>query len=99
MNPPVIAIIAALARNRTIGAGNKMPWHLPEDLKRFRQLTTGRGSCEYPSWAPNGLHLVFSCNRGGTWQLTQIDRMGSKLRTIAVGPGNSVQGDWSQPVR
>lgn len=41
MNPPVIAIIAALARNRTIGAGNKMPWHLPEDLKRFRQLTTG----------------------------------------------------------
>lgn len=41
MNPPVIAIIAAVARNRTIGAGNKMPWHLPDDLKRFRQLTTG----------------------------------------------------------
>jgi dihydrofolate reductase len=41
MNPPVIALIAALARNRTIGAGNKMPWHLPEDLRRFKQLTTG----------------------------------------------------------
>ena len=66
---------------------------------QVRQLTTGRGSCEYPSWAPNGRHLLFSCNRGGTWQLTQIDRTGSKLRTIAVGPGNSVQADWSQAVR
>ncbi len=41
MTQPVIALIAAFARNRTIGLGNRMPWHLPEDLKRFRQLTTG----------------------------------------------------------
>lgn len=67
--------------------------------RQVRQLTTGRGSCEYPSWAPNGRHLVFSCNRSGTWQLAQTDRMGSKMRTIAVGPGNSVQADWSQAVR
>ncbi len=38
---PVIALIAALARNRAIGLDNRMPWHLPDDLKRFRQLTTG----------------------------------------------------------
>ncbi len=41
MNRPVIALIAALARNRAIGLNNRMPWHLPDDLKRFRQLTTG----------------------------------------------------------
>ena len=41
MNRPVIALIAALARNRTIGLDNRMPWHLPDDLKRFRQLTIG----------------------------------------------------------
>ena len=28
-------------RNRVIGAGNKMPWHLPDDLKRFRAITSG----------------------------------------------------------
>jgi len=28
-------------RNRVIGVGGKMPWHLPDDLKRFRRLTTG----------------------------------------------------------
>ena len=36
-----IAIIAAVARNGVIGHRNRMPWHLPEDLKRFRQLTLG----------------------------------------------------------
>jgi len=37
-----IAIIAAVARNGVIGHRNRMPWHLPEDLKRFRQLTLGQ---------------------------------------------------------
>lgn len=36
-----ISIIAAVARNGVIGRGNRLPWHLPEDLKRFRQLTWG----------------------------------------------------------
>ncbi|HTO47482.1 MAG TPA: dihydrofolate reductase [Burkholderiales bacterium] len=38
---PVVSLVAALARNRVIGAGNRLPWHLPEDLKRFKRLTTG----------------------------------------------------------
>jgi dihydrofolate reductase len=33
--------IAAMSENRVIGAGNKIPWHLPEDFKWFRKLTTG----------------------------------------------------------
>jgi len=39
--PARLAIIAAVARNGVIGAGNAMPWHLSADLKRFRALTTG----------------------------------------------------------
>jgi dihydrofolate reductase len=36
-----IAIIAAMSSNRTIGRQGAIPWHLPEDLRRFRELTSG----------------------------------------------------------
>jgi len=36
-----VALIAAIAANGVIGAGNRLPWRLSEDLKRFRSLTTG----------------------------------------------------------
>ncbi len=31
-----IALIAALARNRAIGVGGQLPWHLPDDLAHFK---------------------------------------------------------------
>jgi dihydrofolate reductase len=33
--------IAAMSLNRVIGAGNRIPWHLPEDFKWFKAMTTG----------------------------------------------------------
>ena len=33
--------IAAMSENRVIGEGNKIPWHLPEDFKWFKKMTTG----------------------------------------------------------
>jgi TolB protein len=62
--------------------------------RQIRQITQGRGSCEYPSWAPNGRHLAFSCRRGGRWEITIGDREGRSLQTLATGPGNNVQPDW-----
>lgn len=37
-----IAIIAAMAHDRVIGKDNQMPWHLPEDLRHFKQMTLGK---------------------------------------------------------
>jgi TolB protein len=62
--------------------------------RQVRQITQGRGSCEYPSWAPNGRHLVFSCQRGRRWELTIADREGRSFQVLATGPGNNVQPDW-----
>ena len=42
MNHPEITLIIARAANGVIGAKGKMPWHLPADLRRFKQLTMGR---------------------------------------------------------
>lgn len=36
-----LSLIVAFAKNRVIGINNTLPWHLPEDLKRFRALTMG----------------------------------------------------------
>ena len=38
----MISLVAALDRARGIGRGNAMPWHLPDDLKRFKELTLGK---------------------------------------------------------
>lgn len=37
-----ISLVAALDRNRAIGRGNAMPWHLPDDFKHFKALTLGK---------------------------------------------------------
>jgi dihydrofolate reductase len=36
-----LSTIVAIANKRVIGVNNTLPWHLPEDLKRFRALTMG----------------------------------------------------------
>jgi dihydrofolate reductase len=38
----VISLIVAVAANRVIGRDNKLPWRLPNDLRRFRALTMGK---------------------------------------------------------
>lgn len=41
MTPPHLSILVAMAKNRVIGKNNALPWQLPPDLKRFKQLTMG----------------------------------------------------------
>ncbi|UTH75025.1 dihydrofolate reductase [Chromobacterium sp. IIBBL 290-4] len=39
---PILTLVAAMAANRAIGLDNRMPWHLPEDLKHFKAVTLGK---------------------------------------------------------
>jgi dihydrofolate reductase len=41
MPKPVLTLIAAVAKNGVIGQDNRLPWHLPADLRHFKALTTG----------------------------------------------------------
>jgi dihydrofolate reductase len=38
---PRVYLVAAVAANGIIGAGGKLPWHIPEELKHFKKLTMG----------------------------------------------------------
>ena len=65
----MLSIIVAKAKNNIIGKENKMPWHLPEDLKHFKNLTTGHtiimGRKTFESLGkplPNRKHIIFSQN-------------------------------------
>ena len=65
----MLSIIVAKAKNNIIGKENKLIWHLPEDLKHFKDLTTGHtiimGRKTFESLGrvlPNRKHIVFSQN-------------------------------------
>jgi dihydrofolate reductase len=62
-----IAIIAAMSLNRVIGKNNQIPWHLSDDLKRVKALTTGNaiimGRKTYESIGkalPNRINIVLT---------------------------------------
>ena len=42
MNHPEIILVLARAANGVIGSDGGMPWHIPADLRRFKQITKGR---------------------------------------------------------
>lgn len=41
MKKPLIAAVAAIGKNRELGKNDKLLWHIPDDLKRFKRLTVG----------------------------------------------------------
>lgn len=61
----MIIMIAAAAENNALGKNNDLLWHLPDDFKRFKQLTTGhhiimgRKTFEsFPKPLPNRTHII-----------------------------------------
>jgi dihydrofolate reductase len=63
----MITIVVAMGKNREIGADNQLLWHLPKDLKHFKELTSGHpiimGRKTYESIGkplPNRTNIVIS---------------------------------------
>lgn len=63
----ILSLVAAMAKNRTIGNNNKLIWHLPEDLEFFKTTTKnkimimGRKTFDsLPKTLPNRFHIVIS---------------------------------------
>jgi dihydrofolate reductase len=63
----ILSLVAAMAKNRTIGNSNKLIWHLPEDLEFFKTTTKnkvmimGRKTFDsLPKVLPNRFHIVIS---------------------------------------
>jgi dihydrofolate reductase len=63
----MIIMIAAVAENNALGKNNELVWHLPNDFKRFKSLTTnhhiimGRKTFEsFPKPLPNRVHIVIT---------------------------------------
>lgn len=65
----MLSIIVAKAKNNTIGKNNKLLWHISDDLKRFKKITTGHtiimGRKTFESLEkvlPDRKHIIFSQN-------------------------------------
>ncbi len=65
-----VTIIAAIDENRVLGKDNQLIWHLPEDLKRFKRLTTGHAIImgrktfeSLPKALPNRHNIVVTRNQ------------------------------------
>lgn len=72
---PRLALIAAMARNRVIGRQNSLPWRLPTDMRRFRELTIGHpvlmGRKTFESLGrplPNRTNIVLTSDRAYSGQ-------------------------------
>jgi len=68
-----ITMIAAVGENHSLGKENDLLWHLPDDFKRFKQLTTGhtiimgRKTFEsFPKPLPNRTHIIISRDKNYT---------------------------------
>ncbi len=87
-----ISLIAALDRDFAIGKGNALPWHLPDDLKRFKALTLGKPVLMGRKTAqslgralPKRSNLVLT--RGGAVPFAGMQAVASLEAAIALAAG------------
>ncbi|CAN5177415.1 dihydrofolate reductase [soil metagenome] len=85
----IITLVVAHARNGVIGVDNRLPWHLPADLKHFKQVTLGKpvvmGRNTFDSIGrplPGRRNLVVT--RNAQWQHEGVEAVGSVEQALAL---------------
>lgn len=86
---PGLAVIAAVSKNGVIGSNGALPWHISEDLKHFKTLTTGHavimGRKTYESIGrplPNRRNIVVT--RNAQWSAPNVEVAGSLADAVVL---------------
>lgn len=87
----MITVIAAVAENNALGKDNQLLWHLPDDFKRFKTITSGhyiimgRKTFEsFPKALPNRTHVIIT--RQKNYAVENCVVVDSLSKAIAVCP-------------
>ena len=93
--PPSITIVVARAINGTIGKDGKLPWHLPGDLRHFKQVTMGTAMImgrktfnSLPGVLPGRRHIVLT--RDPDWNHEGVDVAHSKDEALDLAGSDAV---------
>jgi dihydrofolate reductase len=89
----MVILIAAAAKNNALGKNNDLIWHLPNDFKRFKAITSGhyiimgRKTFEsFPKPLPNRTHVVITRQKG--YQPEGCIVVDSIEKALAISPKN-----------
>jgi dihydrofolate reductase len=85
----IVSLVVARAENGVIGRDGGLPWHLPEDLRRFKQLTMGSAMVmgrktfeSLPGLLPGRRHIVLT--RSGIWTAPGAEIVHSVPEALAL---------------
>lgn len=91
MNAPQLTIVVAMTAERVIGRSGRLPWHLPEELRLFRELTwggtviMGRGTfASLPAPLPGRNNLVVSTTLSSAPGICIVPNLPAALTEAAV---------------
>lgn len=85
-----ISIIAAIGKNRELGKGGKIPWHISEDFKRFKEITSGHpvimGRKTWESLPfkplPNRTNMVVTRDSSLSFARGRLAKLGGEKRVV-----------------
>ena len=99
MSQPEITLVVARARNGVIGRDGKLPWHLPADLRHFKEVTMGtpmimgrRTFESLPGLLPGRRHVVLTRDRNWRAEGADVAHSVEEALAAAAAPYVSIIG-------